>query len=253
MNKRLLITAVVFVIVLTACSGESVPEVQVIEILETEAPAIVITEASAVTPEETVPAPAYPDPADTEPDTAEQTGGTVTLKIIPEETQARFLIDEVLFGETKTVVGTTNSVSGEIKVDADNPQNSQVNVQVDLRTLVTDNSKRNGAIQRFILETGVPGNESANFTATSITGLPEITSVGDTYEFQITGNLTVKGMTKEITFDVTATAVLDTRLEGTASAATLFTEFTNIPRLPPQVASVADGLILEIDFVAVAE
>ena len=37
------------------------------------------------------------------------------FEIVPEESEARFLIDEVLRGEDKTVVGTTNQITGRYK------------------------------------------------------------------------------------------------------------------------------------------
>jgi polyisoprenoid-binding protein YceI len=156
-------------------------------------------------------------------------------------------------GEDFTVIGATRAVNGQISGDETDPASAQVSVVVDVRTLATDSGRRNGAIQRFILETGIPENQIATFEATSISGLPENITIGQPFEFQITGNLTAHGVSKELTFNGSATLVSETRLEGTTSTETLFTEFVSVFSLPSQVASVEEALILEIDFVAVKQ
>ena len=60
--------------------------------------------------------------AETDAAAATTDGGTaLQFQIVPEGTEARFLIDEVLMGQPKTVVGTTSQVSGGITVDPANP------------------------------------------------------------------------------------------------------------------------------------
>ena len=58
-------------------------------------------------------------------------------------------------------------------------------------------------------------------------------------------------MTRSVTFAAVVTPVSETRLEGTASVTLPTADFdVRVLRLPPQVASVADIVTLEIDFVA---
>jgi polyisoprenoid-binding protein YceI len=103
------------------------------------------------------------------------------------------------------------------------------------------------------LQTDDPANQYAEFTSTSISGLPASVTVGETYNVQITGNLTIHGVTQEVTFEGTITPVSDTRIEGTASLTITYGDFgVQILRLPEQVASVEDVTTLEIDLVAVA-
>lgn len=188
-----------------------------------------------------------------EPSDNETVGGAVFV-IVSEESEARFIIDEVLNGAPTTVVGVTNAITGTVAVDYAQAVNAQVGtIQVDLSTLVTDNNFRNRALTDFILVTSSPENQFATFEATSITGLPESAFVGETYPLQITGSLTVKGSTTDITFEGTVTPVSETRLEGSATTTTLYPELgVSIPRLPEQVASVEEEITLELDFVAVA-
>ena len=89
------------------------------------------------------------------------------------------------------------------------------------------------------------------FTPTEISGLPETGAVGQSYTFQMTGDLTVADVTKPVTFDVTLTPISETRIEGKANAAILHRDFNlSIPD-SPAVDTVADEVRLELDFVAV--
>jgi polyisoprenoid-binding protein YceI len=176
--------------------------------------------------------------------------GTVTLQIVQDESEARFKIDEVLNGSPNTVVGTTNQVAGEILINIDDPPATQVGtIQVNARTLSTDNSFRNRAIANTILETGT--YEFITFTPSEVIGFPESPVLGETISFQIIGNLTVRDVTNEVVFDVSATPVSESRLEGSASTTILRSDYgLKIPSVP-RVADVSEEVILFLDFVAV--
>jgi polyisoprenoid-binding protein YceI len=75
-------------------------------------------------------------------------------------------------------------------------------------------------------------------------------TAGDSFDFQISGSLTVHGVTREITFDATLTAISTTRLEGSASTVVLYRDFGMTIPAAPGVANVADEVRLEIDFAA---
>jgi polyisoprenoid-binding protein YceI len=175
----------------------------------------------------------------------------VTLQMIQAESEARFIIDEVLNDAPKTVIGTTDQVAGEIAINPQDPTQTRVGViQVDARALTTDSEFRNRAIKNQILETDQ--YEYVTFTPTQIVGLPQTGAVGTPYTFQIIGDLTIRDVTKQVTFDVTATAAAESRIEGTASTSIAYADYgISIPQVR-QVASVADQVRLELDFVAVA-
>ena len=68
----------------------------------------------------------------------------------------------------------------------------------------------------------------------------------------MTGDLTIREITNEVVFEVTATAVSELRLEGTAVSTILRSEYDlNIPEVEA-VANVSDEVLLEIDFVGTA-
>lgn len=206
--------------------------------------------ATATPSPEPVPvaASATPRPSETAP------AARTTFVIVPEESEVRFVIEEILAGSPKTVVGTTSAVQGSIAGDFADPASAAIDpIVVDLSTLRTDNSFRNRAIHDAILQTGIAANRYAVFEVDEIGGLPGVAVPGTSYELSLTGDLTIHGVTRRVTFAATVTPVSPARLEGTARLTIPYGEFdVRILRLPPQVASVGDLVTLEIDFVAVA-
>ncbi len=194
---------------------------------------------------------AQPTTAAAASSTSAASTSVVTLQMIQAESEARFIIDEVLNDAPKTVIGTTDQVAGEIAIDPQDPTQTRVGViQVDARALTTDSDFRNRAIKNQILETDQ--YEYVTFTPTKIVGLPQAGAVGKPYTFQIVGDLTIRDVTKQVTFDVTATAAAASRIEGTATTSIAYADYgISIPQVR-QVASVADQVQLELDFVAVA-
>ena len=182
--------------------------------------------------------------------TSTGSSGEVVLQIAQDQSKARFLIDEVLNGSPNTVVGTTNQVAGEIAIDPNNPSKARVGtIQVDARTLATDSGMRNRTIANRILLTNQ--YEYITFTPTRLVGLPQQASVGQSYTLQIVGNLKIRDVTKEVTFNVSAKAPSKTQLQATAKTTIRYADFgITIPQVP-QVASVGDQVQLELDFVAV--
>jgi polyisoprenoid-binding protein YceI len=190
---------------------------------------------------------------DSDEDISSAGSGVAALVIIPGESEVRFIIDEVLSGADKVVIGTTTDVEGTISADKDNPSAVKVStIKVDLSSLSTDNSFRNRAIKDFILHTGDPVNQFATFEPTAFSGLPDSVTTGESFTFQITGNMTIHGVTKEETFEVALTPVSETRIEGTAILSDIsYADYgVQILRLPPQVASVEDTVTLELLFIA---
>lgn len=138
------------------------------------------------------------------------------FQIIPTESEARFIIGEILRGAPFTVVGVTNQVAAEFLVDAGDLSTAQIGpVLVNARTLETDNGYRNRAIKNRILTTDQ--HEFINFTPTELTGLTGSGSIGESYSFQIAGDLTIRDVTKQVIFDASATAISGSQIEGFAS------------------------------------
>ncbi|HCB49987.1 MAG TPA: YceI family protein [Chloroflexi bacterium] len=173
----------------------------------------------------------------------------VIFTISPENSQVRFELNEELRGEPKTVVGTTDQVAGQIAVDRSDLSATQVGIiQVNARTLATDNDFRNRAINNEILNTDE--HEFITFTPTAINGLPDSVDIGETVNFTIVGDLTIRDITNEATFNVEATLVSDTELVGTASTIVSRTDYNLIIPSVPNVANVEEEVELYIDFMS---
>lgn len=252
---------------LTACGVLSEPEaasgpIEAVPLELEEATAVSPTEAPVVEEvptdepmEEAAPVAAEVDeePAAEEPAPAEESaGGLVVYSIVPGESTVRFELDEDLRGSRITVVGQTDQVAGEVAVDFANLAATQVGtIQINARTLATDNSFRNRAIQNDILQTGA--NEFITFVPTAVNNLPASVAVGETVEFSIDGDLTVAGVTNPATFNLMVTAVSADQITGTASTVILRQDFgLQIPSVP-SVANVEEEVELYIDFVANAQ
>jgi polyisoprenoid-binding protein YceI len=176
----------------------------------------------------------------------------ITFEIVQADSEARFLIDEVLRGDPNTVVGATDQVAGQFAVNPNDLSAAQIGIiRVNARTLATDNDFRNRAIKNQILLTD--DYEFVTFTPLEVIGLPERGAIGETYTFQIVGDLTITDVTRQVTFDVTATPTTETRIEGMAATAFPYTDFElSIPEVPA-VDAVDDEVRLELNFVAAAE
>jgi polyisoprenoid-binding protein YceI len=233
---------------IAACGSPSTPAAEAPAPAPTEAPpAAVATEAP---------------PAATEAATeaaAEQSGAAApaaalrTFRIVSEGSEARFILDEQLMGQPKTVVGVTKLVQGELQLDPANPAATQIGpIQIDARDFKTDNDRRNGAIQRFILQSADDKNRYITFTPTAIAGLPETVTIGTPFEFTVTGDLQIRDVVRSETFQVAVTANSENELVGTASTVVMRGNYgLNIPSVP-SVANVTEEVKLEFDFTATA-
>lgn len=166
------------------------------------------------------------------------------------DSEARFEIEETLMGSPNLVVGTTRKVAGDIIVNFSNPSLSQVGtIAINARTFKTDQDERNQSIRGPILNTRE--YEFITFTPTELIGLPtEPVAAGDRLSFQIKGDLTIREVTREVTFDAVVTIGTRDRLLGSASAQVEYADFDITVNPPPLVADVGDTVTLAIDFVA---
>lgn len=197
--------------------------------------------AEATAPIEAAPVAQHPDTA---------TSAAAVYEIDPNASSARFVIDEILRGSPKTVVGTTNQVAGQIAADLEDLDAAQVGtIRINARALTTDADGRNRMLKNQILLTDE--HEFIEFTPKRMVGLPETVNVGQSFTFQMVGDLAIRGTARETTFDVVVTPTAEDRLEGTASTSIKYADWgVSIPQVP-SVAGVAEQVALHLDFVAV--
>lgn len=165
--------------------------------------------------------------------------------------QVSYTIQEVLNGADKTVVGTTSEVAGDVVIDTSDLSQSRIGeIKINARTFVTDDTRRDNAVARFVLQSESDSNQYIIFQPTSVSALSRSAVVGDEVSLKITGNLTIAGITKEVTFDVTARLVSSDQLTGEASLTVQRADFNlSIPNVP-FVANIGDTVSLNFQFVA---
>ena len=181
-----------------------------------------------------------PPPDPTKPHKLEVTTGT----------RARYKVREQLAGINfpSDAVGTTEAVTGVIVVKPDGSIDAeQSKLIVDLKTLTSDQQMRDGYIQNRTLETAkFPTME---FVPKRAVGLPAPLPAGMQAQagFQLIGDVTLHGVTKEVTWNVVAT--FGNELVGGRATTTL--DYATFNMTKPSLArlvSVDDKIELEIEF-----
>lgn len=177
----------------------------------------------------------------------------IRYQIDPERSEVRFEIDEILRGQPNRVVGTTNQIAGEGLVDLGTPAASQLGAfRVNVRTLRTDDARRDRAIRSFVLESGRDDYEFATFVPRMLEGMPESITAGAPFSFWIVGDLTIRDISAEVVFSATVTVNTSEEVEGSAEATIKRDTFKlEIPSVP-SVASVGEEVLVGIKFVASA-
>lgn len=176
----------------------------------------------------------------------------VEFSIVAAESLASFTLEEDLRGVRTTVIGSTTEVGGRVVVDLANPSASSIGtILINARTLETDNSFRNRALRSQILKSARDEFEFIVFEPRALSNLSaDSAGVGDTINFDITGDLTVAGETRSVTFNAAVTLDSATQISGSASVNLLYADFgLAIPDVP-SVANVTDDVDLRFDFVA---
>jgi polyisoprenoid-binding protein YceI len=180
---------------------------------------------------------------------ADLDGGVYTLDIVPEETEARYVVEEEFFGRGfATAIGITNIVEGELTILLDGtPSIQSGEFRVDLRTLTSDEDRRDNAIRRRWLESNT--FPLAVFTPTSVSDFPAGVKYteGATVQFKLIGDMKIHETTNTITFDVTASGVGDT-LVGVATTTFLMTDFGFDPPGILNILQAENEVKVELDF-----
>jgi polyisoprenoid-binding protein YceI len=152
--------------------------------------------------------------------------GVQLYRIDAGQSEVRYEVGETFFNENNRfnlAIGRTRGVAGDVLVDFAQPSNSQIGEMViDVSQFTSDQSRRDNFIRRNGLESS--RYPQARFVTRSIEGLPAQVAVGDQVTFRISGDLTVKEMTRPVTWNVTLT-LEDGRVVGSASAEILMSDF----------------------------
>ena len=113
--------------------------------------------------------------------------------------QAGYRVNEVLFGQSATAVGRTTAVTGSIAITGTTVKTGSFTV--DLTKVSSDKSQRDGQFQGRIMDTS--SFPTATFALTQPIALASLPASGATITEKATGNLTMHGVTKAVTFTLT--------------------------------------------------
>ncbi len=182
------------------------------------------------------------DCAATPPDPA------ATYSIASEASEARYRAQEELanIGATEAV-GRTNAFIGQILFDDAGMPLACSRFDVDMRTLTSDNARRDNYLYDNTLETG--SFPLATFVLTAVDGLEEGLPDGEATTLTLIGNLTLKDVTRLVAWEATVTRDGDA-LSGPAQTEFEMPEFGIKPPVVGPVVSLDETVALEIDVTA---
>lgn len=167
--------------------------------------------------------------------------------VAPEGNEARYRVREQLAGVSfpNDAVGATSAISGELVVDDNGRvQSGASRITVELAGLTSDRDRRDNFIRTRTLET--EQHPTAALVPIEFRGLTWPLPASGTVTFELVGNLTVKGVTRSTTWNVTLTVAGDT-LSGTAATSFSFADFALTKPRVAVVLSVDDTIRLEYD------
>ncbi len=175
-------------------------------------------------------------------------GGTV-YHIDASQSDVSYTVNETFLqgNRLNTAIGHTKGIAGDILINTADPSKSQIgDIVIDISQFTSDEGRRDN----FIRNNGLQSAQypQATFKTTSITGLPEKVSVGDTVSFTITGDLTVKHTTKSVTWQVTL-KLNDQNISGTATTQILMSDF-GVGPIKLSILQTEDNVKLAFNFVA---
>lgn len=252
-------------IVLAGCGGAATEQAPAQPVSEAAAPtntpvpaAPAATEEPAqptqapATEEANAPAPAATEAPAEPTEAAEPSAELRTFQIVADQSEATYQVQEEFFNRPVSIVnpiGRTNAIEGQFQLTISGSQVQLADNQftVDLRTLTSDESRRDERIRNEWLESNTYPN--AVFKATSIENFPADAGEGQDVSFQVTGDMTVREVTKPQTFDVTARLDGNT-FSGTATSYLLMRDYGFEPPSVMGILEVADGVTVTVKFTA---
>jgi polyisoprenoid-binding protein YceI len=172
----------------------------------------------------------------------------VTYVIENGSSAVRYLAEEELASVgAVTAIGETEAFIGQILIGEDGVPLPCSRFYADLRTLKSDNSRRDNYLYRNTLETET--YPLATFVLTGTDGLDGPLPIDEEVSFSLIGDFTVHGVTRPMRWDVTATFTGD-QIAGTAVTQFNMPEFDIVPPKVGPVVALDETVRLEADIVA---
>jgi polyisoprenoid-binding protein YceI len=179
----------------------------------------------------------------------ESTSGTILRFVLaPTGSAARYRVRERLVGRDlpNDAIGETKSLTGTIAFDSGgNVIRQESKFVVDARSFVSDRDRRDGFVRERLLEAEQYPN--IVLLPTEIRGVSLPLPTSGTRPIEMTGDLTVRGVTRPTTWKGAA-QFQDGQITGSAATAFTFNDIKLEQPRVPVLLSVADTIRLEIDF-----
>jgi polyisoprenoid-binding protein YceI len=116
-----------------------------------------------------------------------------------------YRVDEVIAGVSATAVGRSNEIDGLLTIDGTTA--TAVDAEVQIASITSDDSRRDGRFRGAIMNSSE--FPTAMFTLTEPIEFGVIPADGGQVVATATGELTLRGVTNRVTFEVTAEATND--------------------------------------------
>ena len=154
-------------------------------------------------------------------------------------------MDEVLAGVNVTAVGRSNEITGLLTIDG--TEATTVDIEVQIANIVSDDSRRDGQFTGRIMN--ADEFPTATFSLTEPIDFGVVPEGGTQVTVDATGDLTLRGTTNAVTFEITAEASGD-RIGVLGNIPVVFADY-GIPNPSPSTELTEDNGLLE--FVLVFE
>lgn len=250
----MIILSALLLALLAACGGTttSQPTAPAAPATEPTVPAAPATEPTAApaTPAATADSVPAPDTAATAAPAAAPTGNARLFRIVPDQTEVSYQVQEQFLNRDlpNLAIGKTTSIEGEFQFSLDGKPTGQVTkMTVDLRTLASDEGRRDRRLRTQWLESDT--YPLAEFVSTGVEGVPESYTEGQEITFKLTGDMTIREITKPVTFDVRGKLEGDT-VTGTATTLLYMKDFGFDPPDIAGMLTVEDGVTVTVNFTA---
>ena len=175
-------------------------------------------------------------------------GTALRFVLAPAEQTARYRVRERLVGHDlpNDAVGETKSITGAIAFDSNgNVVRQESKFVVEAGTFVSDKNRRDGFVRGRLLD--AEQYPSIVLVPTSVRGVDLPLPTSGSRAIEMTGDLTVRGVTRPTTWKGTV-QFKDGRVAGSAATAFTFDDFQIEQPRVPVLLSVADTIRLEINF-----
>ena len=150
-----------------------------------------------------------------------------------------YRVKEVLFGQSTEGVGRTNAVTGSLNIAGSTVEKGDFTV--DMTTVKSDSGNRDNQFQGRIMDTST--FPTSTFALSQPIDLGSVPAEGQTVTASATGDLTLHGTTKPVTFDVQA-QLKDGTIEVNGTIPIVFADY-GIPNPSFGPASTEDNGVLE--------